>query len=78
MKLAGIREARQHLSVLLEEVRKGREIGLTSHGHLVARLVPVESRRVVPFHSHRKFRQSIILKGVPLSETVAEDRDDRV
>lgn len=78
MKIAGVREARQHLSILLEEVRKGREIGLTSHGHLVARLVPVETQAAAPFHSHRKFRRSIKLKGIPLSETVTEGRDDRL
>ena len=43
MKTAGIREARQGLSSLLAEVRKGREIVLTEHGRPVARLVPPPS-----------------------------------
>src|SRR5438132_1206354 len=32
MRSAGIREARQNLSALLEEVRKGREVVITEHG----------------------------------------------
>ena len=40
MKAAGIRQARQHLSILLEEVRKGHEVLITDRGRPVARLVP--------------------------------------
>lgn len=40
MKSAGIREARQNLSALLEEVRNGREVILTDRGRPVARIVP--------------------------------------
>ncbi|MBI2467586.1 MAG: type II toxin-antitoxin system prevent-host-death family antitoxin [Candidatus Rokubacteria bacterium] len=77
MKSAGIREARQQLSVLLEEVRKGREVLITDRGRPVGRIVAPhqESRR--PFSSHRRFRAGIRLKGRALSETVAEEREDR-
>ncbi len=40
MKEAGIREARQNLSALIAEVRKGHEITITDRGKAVARLVP--------------------------------------
>jgi prevent-host-death family protein len=43
MKEAGIREARQNLTALLEEVRKGYEITITDRGRPVARLVPPRS-----------------------------------
>jgi len=38
MRRAGIRETRQNLSVLLEEVRKGEEIIITDRGRPVATL----------------------------------------
>ena len=36
MRKAGIREARQNLSVLLDEVREGREVLITDRGKPVA------------------------------------------
>jgi prevent-host-death family protein len=73
---AGIREARQNLSVLLEQVRKGREVVITDRGRPVARLVPTRQESARPFSSHRRFRARIRLKGKPLSETVADERED--
>src|SRR2546425_13368163 len=49
MKKAGIREARQNLSALLEEVRKGYEITITVVAGPFARLVPPLSPGVKPF-----------------------------
>src|SRR5438874_7444559 len=45
MRTAGVREARQNLSVLLDEVKKGREVVITEHGRPVAKLVPLERPR---------------------------------
>jgi len=78
MRAAGIREARQNLSLLLEEVRKGREVLITDRGRPVARIVPPAQESKRPFSSHRRFRAGIRLKGRPLSETVSEDRADRL
>ena len=78
VKAAGIREARQNLSALLAEVRKGREVVITDRGRPVAHLVPPRRQSAVPFSSHRRFRARIHLKGRPLSDTVAEERGDRV
>ncbi|MBM4269257.1 MAG: type II toxin-antitoxin system prevent-host-death family antitoxin [Deltaproteobacteria bacterium] len=77
MKSAGIREARQQLSVLLEEVRRGREVEITDRGRPVAMLVPPRQQSERPFSAHRRFRAGIRLRGKPLSETVLSDRDDR-
>jgi prevent-host-death family protein len=41
MRRAGVREARQDLTSLLEDVRKGREVVITERGRPVARLVPI-------------------------------------
>ena len=77
MKTAGIREARQHLSAILDEVRKGREVVLTDRGRPVARIVPPLRDSARALSSHRRFRASIRLKGRPLSETVVHEREDR-
>jgi prevent-host-death family protein len=57
MKTAGIREARQALSVLLEDVRKGHEIVITDRGRPVARLVPPQPLSTKPFTGRAAFRR---------------------
>jgi prevent-host-death family protein len=78
MKTAGIREARQNLSALLEEVRNGREVVITDRGRVVARLVPPVSASRKPFASHARFRARARAKGKPLSEAVTREREDRL
>ena len=77
MKTAGIREARQGLSSLVAEVRKGREIVLTEHGRPAARLVPLRDEASHAFRSHRRFRATVGQAGATLSIAIAEDRADR-
>jgi len=77
MKTAGIREARQQLSAILDEVRKGREVVLTDRGRPVARIVPPLCGSARPVSSHRRFRASVRLKGKPISATVVNEREDR-
>jgi prevent-host-death family protein len=77
MKTAGIREARQGLSSLVAEVRKGRKILLTEHGRPVARLVPLRDEAPHAFRSHRRFRAAIGKVGAFVSDAVEEDREDR-
>jgi prevent-host-death family protein len=75
---AGIRQARQHLSALIDEVRKGREVVIEERGRPVARLVPVGQSSRVPLSSHRRIRSSI--RGGASNdvlEMIAEDREDR-
>jgi len=78
MKTAGIRKARQNLSELIEEVRKGREVLLTDRGKPVAKLVPPLGESKVPFRSHKAIRRVIKLKGTALSKTVQAGREDRL
>jgi prevent-host-death family protein len=76
MRTAGIREARQDLTSLLDDVRKGREVVITERGRPVARLVPATPRRAFPdLAAVRRKTPSI---DPPLSQAVIEDRDDRV
>jgi prevent-host-death family protein len=73
MRTAGIREARQNLSALLDEVRKGREVVITERGRPVAKLVPPDRlRKGVP--NLAAFRRKMPVLDPPLSLTVARDR----
>lgn len=76
MRTAGVREARQDLTNLLDDVRKGREVVITDRGRPVARLVPVKSRKRFPDLS--SVRRKMPPLDAPLSQAVIDDRDDRV
>ena len=77
MKTAGIREARQNLSALIEDVKRGREIVITDRGRPVARLVPPTqaSARAVPDLS--AFRRRMPALTPPLSAFIAAGREGR-
>jgi prevent-host-death family protein len=75
MRTAGVREARQDLSGLLEDVRKGREVVITDRGRPVARLVP--ARRPRPFPDLKAVRAKARAPRARLSEALLEDREDR-
>ena len=78
MRTAGVREARQNLSALLDEVKKGREVVITERGRPVAKLVPPDLRRGKGVPDLAAFRRSMPRLHPPLSTTVAEDREDRL
>jgi prevent-host-death family protein len=77
MKKAGIREARQNLSALIEEVRNGHEVTITDRGKPVARLVPPRPAQGKPFRGRVAFRRSMPILVRPLSSAIIEDRSDR-
>jgi prevent-host-death family protein len=66
MRTAGIREARQALSVLLEDVKGGREILITDRGRPVARLVPPLPPAAKPFTGRGDFRRAMPALRPPL------------
>jgi antitoxin (DNA-binding transcriptional repressor) of toxin-antitoxin stability system/predicted nucleic acid-binding protein len=68
---AGVREARQNLSVLLEYVRKGHEIVITERGRPVARLVAPLPLSPKPFPGRSAFRRAMPALKPPLSRTLA-------
>ena len=78
MKKAGIREARQNLSALIEEVRRGREVVITDRGEPVARLVPAARPEGSGFHGRARFRRSMPRLRPSLSSAIAMERDDRI
>jgi prevent-host-death family protein len=75
MKTAGVRQARQDLTTLLDDVRKGREITITDRGRPVARLVPVKLRQSFP--DLKKLRSKAAPIDPPLSQAILEEREDR-
>ena len=78
MRTAGVREARQNLSALLDEVKKGQEVVITERGHPVAKLVPPDRPRGKGVPNLSAFRRRMPVLDPPLSTTVAEEREDRI
>jgi prevent-host-death family protein len=78
VRTAGIREARQNLSLLLDEVRKGREVVITERGRPVAKLVPLDRPRGRGVPNLAAFRRKMPVLDPPLSASVTQDRDDRL
>lgn len=76
MKTAGIREARQNLTSLIEEVRKGREVVITDRGKPVARLVPPSPPARRPFRSMAWFRRTMPVIDPPVSQAVIDEREE--
>ncbi len=70
-----VKEARAKISTLLDLARKGEEIVILRRGKKEARLVPAE-----PAQKHlpdlTAFRNSITVKGEPLSNAVRQGRDE--
>ena len=75
MRQANIKYARDHLRSLIDEVAEGQEVVVTRRGEPVARLVPIEvTPRRLP--SLADFRDSIRVKGRPLSEEIVTAREE--
>lgn len=78
MRRAGIREARQNLSELIDQVKKGQEVLITDRGKPVARLVPAKPMASKPFPDLSAFRKRMPVLDPPLSEILIEEREDRI
>jgi antitoxin (DNA-binding transcriptional repressor) of toxin-antitoxin stability system len=81
MRTAGIREARQNLSALIEQVKNGQEITITDRGKPVATLSAPKApkRRGLPDMS--SFRNGLGVSpdaASRLAELILEERDERV
>jgi prevent-host-death family protein len=78
MLTAGVREARQNLSALLDQVKKGREVVITERGRPVAKLVPPDRPLGKGVPNLAAFRRRMPVLDPPLSTTVAKEREDRL
>jgi prevent-host-death family protein len=80
----GIRELRGSLSRHLVEVRAGRTITVTDHGHPIARIVPigefskfdqlVAEGRIIPAEKPRGALPTPVKADAPVSDFIAEQR----
>jgi prevent-host-death family protein len=77
MKEAGIREARQNLTALIEEVRKGHEVTITDRGKPVARLVAPRPEKAKPFAGRADFRRRMPVLATSLTAAVIDERAER-
>src|SRR5687768_11688058 len=77
MKTAGIRQARQALSVLLADVDQRHEIVITDRGRPVARLVPPLRLSLKPFASRAAVRRRTRPPRVPPAATGVRGRWSR-
>jgi prevent-host-death family protein len=92
MTMIGIRELKAHLSAYLKRVKKGEAIAVSERGKEIARLTPsgkprgrsglweLARRGIVEWSGGRPkgLTPRIKIKGKPLSQTVIENREDRV
>ena len=93
MKL-GLRDANQHFSKAIKAVRTGQEVILTERGQPIAIIKPIKKEQESDAVLKRMADEGLItlpsrkgplprfepirIKGTPLSQTIIEDRDDRV
>ena len=71
-----VKEARSRISSLLDKTQKGEEIMIVRRGKRVARLVPIESVAPRRLPDLSAFRDSMKIKGAPLSQTIIKGRDE--
>jgi antitoxin (DNA-binding transcriptional repressor) of toxin-antitoxin stability system len=69
----GMREARQRLRLLLDQVQAGDEIVVLRRGREVGRLTR-PGRRIAPLPDLSEFRASVKLRGPALSHEIREAR----
>jgi prevent-host-death family protein len=74
VRTAGIREARQSLSALLEDVHNGRQVVITDRGRPVARLIPPLPLSAQAFPGRAGLRRSLPLLQPSLSKPVGSGR----
>ena len=73
----GIKETRKRLSEYINMVQKGEEIIIAKRDEPVARLVPVEKKRLRELKSHKELRNAIKPKGKPPSQIVIASSEER-
>jgi prevent-host-death family protein len=71
-----VKEARGSFSDVLNRVAAGDEVVITRRGDDIARIVPAKRARRKPFPSHKALRDSITLKGEPMSKTITRLRNE--
>jgi len=70
MEKIGVSTLRENLSIYLKKVQKGQVVTITSRGHEMARLVPVEDKRVKSRELLRKLGKNATIGDIlsPIDE----------
>lgn len=78
MNTVNVTELRQHLPAFLRRVAKGEVIGITSHGRLIARLLPEEDPSIGAKQWLESLRGKVLLGDIesPVSETEEWNADE--
>ena len=70
-----VKQARAHLSAILDRVEQGEEIIITRTGKPIARMTMVDGI-AAPLRSLKDFRDQVGIKGEPVSQTVVSQRNE--
>ena len=76
MVTTGIKDVRQHFAEYLAKVERGEEIIITRRSEPIARISPVKAVRSGRLTSRKALRESLALKGTPLSQDVINSREE--
>jgi prevent-host-death family protein len=75
MKTATVGEIQKNFAEVLKEIKAGEEIIVTKRGEPVAKIMAMGPKRNIDWPDF--FEESIEIKGKPVSQIVAEEREDR-
>lgn len=83
MKTATVRQVQHGLAEVISEVQKGREIAITKHGKIVARLLPAAPKQGRLEWPDAAARMDVLMrgkkaKGTPPSAIIRDRRGERL
>ena len=70
-----INEASENLTRILEQVAKGEHFVIIQQGEELAHILPAKRSKKL-FPSLNCFRNSIVLKGIPISTMIVQEREE--
>ena len=70
-----VKEARKNFRLILDRVERGEDIVITRRGKKVVRMTNLHDERT-SLESLKNFRMDIQLKGLSLSQTIIDQRND--
>jgi prevent-host-death family protein len=76
MNRVNMREARRRLSEIVEAARLGQRTVITRRGRPLAIVEPIKRGKCKPLPDLTEFRESIMVRGKPLSQVVIDQRKE--
>jgi len=77
MLIISVKEAREKLSFLLDQIEQGEEVVIKRRGHIIAKLSNyVGEKEVKSLPSLKGFRHQFSTTATPLSQIVIQGRDE--